>query len=115
MATDVDLSYAKDGFLTDAAIGSQQSAGPRGGANNGEMRELEQWVPDADDYETVGGGARGRRGGGLSLDDGANGWEAEDMFKANEEKYGVQTTFKDNLEGYTVQLSNQDRNSEEYR
>lgn len=44
----------------------------------------------------------------------ANGWAPEDMFAINEREYGVQTTFKSNLEGYTIQL-NTDRNSQEYR
>ena len=44
----------------------------------------------------------------------ANGWAPEDMFATNEREYGVQTTFKENLEGYTVPL-NTDRTSEEYR
>ena len=44
----------------------------------------------------------------------ANGWAPEDMFATNEREYGVQTTFKENLEGYTVPL-NTDKSSEEYR
>lgn len=30
-----------------------------------------------------------------------NGWSAEDMFKTNEEKYGVQTLYDDKLSDYT--------------
>ena len=44
----------------------------------------------------------------------ANGWRAEDMFKANEETYGVQTTYKSNLEGYTQQILTE-KDSAEYR
>ena len=36
------------------------------------------------------------------------------MFKSNEQKYGVQSTYKPNLEGYTVALKT-DQNSEEFR
>lgn len=36
------------------------------------------------------------------------------MFKSNEQKYGVQSTYKPNLEGYTVQLKTAP-NSEEFR
>ena len=36
------------------------------------------------------------------------------FFSANEENYGVQTTFKSNLEGYTTQISTE-KNTEEYR
>ena len=54
----------------------------------------------------------------VSLDlDGAsesNGWRAEDMFKANEDQYGVTSSFKSNLDGYTMQLST-DRDSDKYR
>ena len=55
--------------------------------------------------------------GGITHDleeDGANGWNAEDMFLQNEKKYGVQTSYKENLEGYTIQL-NKERSSDEYR
>ena len=30
-------------------------------------------------------------------------------------QYGIQSTYKDNLEGYTVQLSSANKNSKEYR
>ena len=44
----------------------------------------------------------------------ANGWKPEDMFAINEREYGVQSTYKSNLEGYTIQLDS-NRNSKEYR
>ena len=50
-----------------------------------------------------------------TLEDGSNGWSADDMFRMNEKKYGVQTSYKENMEGYTVQLKEQDTSSEEYR
>ena len=74
-ALDVDLNHAKDGFLTDTQI--------TGNRVNGE-RTLEEWVPDADDEHGV----------ALELDAGANGWRAEDMFKANEETYGVEVNIQ---------------------
>ena len=43
-----------------------------------------------------------------------NGWAPEEMFEINEKVHGVQSTFKENLEGYTIQL-NKDKNSQEYR
>ena len=52
---------------------------------------------------------------GHTLEDGSNGWSANEMFKMNETKYGVQTSYKENMEGYTVQLKQQDKSSEEYR
>jgi len=45
---------------------------------------------------------------------GENGWSAEAMFRQNKELYNVGTTYKSNLEGYTLQLKG-DANSEEYR
>ena len=96
-AIDVDLNAAKEGFLTDAQIGKSAQT-------NGE-RELEEWCPDAEDYHDI----------SLDLDTNeSNGWRAEDMFKANEQNYGVHSTYKSNLEGYTMQLKT-DKDSAEYR
>ena len=50
-----------------------------------------------------------------ALEDGSNGWNAEDMFLMNEKKYGVQTSYKENMEGYTIQLKQEDKSTEEYR
>ena len=50
-----------------------------------------------------------------TLEEGSNGWSADDMFRMNEKKYGVQTSYKENMEGYTVQLKEQDKSSDEYR
>jgi len=47
--------------------------------------------------------------------DGSNGWSADDMFLMNEKKYGVQTSYKENMEGYTIQLKHDDKSSDEYR
>ena len=49
-----------------------------------------------------------------SLEDGSNGWDANEMFRLNEKKYGVQTSYKENMEGYTTQLK-QDKSSDEFR
>ena len=57
------------------------------------MKALEQWEPDADEIHMQ----------GLDLNSGgANGWSASEMFKMNATKFQVESTFKDNLEGYTV-------------
>lgn len=42
-----------------------------------------------------------------------NGWDAHDMFRKNEQIYGVTTTFEQNLSGYTIPLQKSD--SKEYR
>ena len=98
-----------DGFQTDTQISSNK--------NNGEgdrYRALEEF--EFDDY-----GMSDEREGSFSIendralgDGGSNGWSAEEMFRKNEDKYGVQTSYKENMEGYTVQLK-QDKSSEEYR
>jgi len=46
---------------------------------------------------------------------GENGWRAEDMFKQNRELYNVGSTYKSNLEGYTLQLNRSEMNSQEYK
>lgn len=102
VAQEVDLNAARmdqGGFMTDTQISGS------GAKVNGE-RTLEKWVPDGEDDH----------GCSLELDEreSANGWRAEDMFKANEDTYGVTSSFKSNLEGYTVQL-NADKDSEKYR
>ncbi|QQP37089.1 Ataxin2like proteinlike [Caligus rogercresseyi] len=52
---------------------------------------------------------------GGSLEGSHNGWKPEDMFAKNEQNYGVKSTYKDNLEGYTCQLSLEGRDSLEYK
>lgn len=43
----------------------------------------------------------------------ANGWDANDMFRKNEQIYGVQSTYDHTLAGYTLPL--QPNDSEDYR
>lgn len=122
-ARDVDLDYAtKDTFQTDAAISSRLNgknhiSSPRilnlqyftcavqcvkwyfSGQQRVEDRELEPWVAptglNGDDTS-------------LELEPGANGWDANDMFRKNEQIYGVQSTYDQSLSGYTVQLQASD-------
>ncbi|XP_053277379.1 ataxin-2 isoform X7 [Pleuronectes platessa] len=98
---DVDLSFAKkvssdtDNF-TDAAVSSRI---------NGEHKEK--------DLEPWDGGETHNSDSLESLDtDVSNGWDPNDMFKYNEEKYGVMSTYDSSLSTYTVPLERD--NSEEF-
>lgn len=100
-AKDVDLEYpTKDIFQTDTAI----SARLNGNAKNPEEKELEPWDSPS--------GLNGGDSLPLELDD-ANGWDANDMFRKNEQEYGVTSTFDKSLKGYTVALKDVD--SPDYR
>ncbi|XP_054718015.1 ataxin-2-like protein [Uloborus diversus] len=95
-APNVDPEFATRESFTDTAISKF----------NGQVleRELEPWD-----------------GGSLSTDglseiggtEEANGWDPNDMFRTNEEKYGVKSSFDSNLPGYTIPLNKQ--NTEEYK
>ncbi|XP_076853081.1 LOW QUALITY PROTEIN: ataxin-2-like protein [Brachyhypopomus gauderio] len=93
---DVDLNYATRDTFTDATVGSSRV--------NGDHREkvLQRWD---------GGDSNGEN---YDLDnDAANGWDASEMFRFNEETYGVKSTYDSSLAMYTVPL---ERNtSEGYR
>ncbi|XP_056140709.1 ataxin-2 isoform X1 [Lampris incognitus] len=98
---DVDLNFARkvssdsDNF-TDAAVS---------GRINGEHKEK--------DLEPWDGGEAHTSDSLESLDtDVSNGWDPNDMFKYNEEKYGVLSTYDSSLSTYTVPLERD--NSEEF-
>uniref|UniRef100_A0A673L0N3 Ataxin-2-like n=1 Tax=Sinocyclocheilus rhinocerous TaxID=307959 RepID=A0A673L0N3_9TELE len=98
---DVDLSYAKkvssdaDNF-TDSAVSARV---------NGEHKEK--------DLEPWDGGEQHISGSMESLDtDLSNGWDPDEMFKYNEETYGVKSTYDSSLSSYTVPLERD--NSEEF-
>ncbi|XP_031330107.1 ataxin-2 homolog isoform X3 [Photinus pyralis] len=101
VARDVDLDFAtRDTFQTDTAI----SAKFNGQQKSGEEKELEPWDPSS--------GVNGDETS-LELEPGANGWDANDMFRKNEQDYGVTSTYDQSLRGYTVQLQHTD--SPDYR
>uniref|UniRef100_A0A8C7ZTP0 Ataxin 2 n=1 Tax=Oryzias sinensis TaxID=183150 RepID=A0A8C7ZTP0_9TELE len=93
---DVDPNFARKDNFTDAAVT---------GRINGEHKEkdLEPWD-----------GGDGHNSDSLeSLDtDVSNGWDPNDMFKYNEEKYGVLSTYDSSLSTYTLPLERD--NSEEF-
>ena len=90
-----------EGFLTDSQISSTSSG------QNGDppAKELVAWEAEDDENFDL-----------EASDDlsGENGWNAEEMFKRNEAQYGVTSTYKANLEGYTMQLT-ADKDSDEYK
>jgi hypothetical protein len=69
------------------------------------MRDLEAWEPEDTDADNVGGLCSG----------GANGWDAEEMFARNKNEFGVKSSFKPSLEGYTTQLNKDKVSTEEHR
>uniref|UniRef100_A0A4W4E1E7 LsmAD domain-containing protein n=1 Tax=Electrophorus electricus TaxID=8005 RepID=A0A4W4E1E7_ELEEL len=84
---DVDLNYATRDTFTDATISSSRV--------NGDHREkvLQRWD---------GGDSNGEN---YDLDtDTSNGWDATEMFRFNEETYGVKSTYDASLSMYTVPL-----------
>ncbi|XP_063042368.1 ataxin-2 isoform X9 [Engraulis encrasicolus] len=94
---DVDLNFAKkvpteaDNFTDTAVSGTRV---------NGEHKEkdLEPWDGGAGEQANAAGSLE-------SLDtDLSNGWDPDDMFKYNEETYGVKSTYDSSLSSYTVPL-----------
>ncbi|XP_017294855.1 ataxin-2-like protein isoform X1 [Kryptolebias marmoratus] len=93
---DVDLNFATRDSFTDTAISSSRI--------NGEHKEkvLQKW--------------EGGDSNGESYDlenDASNGWDANEMFRYNEVKYGVTSTYDSSLSMYTVPLER--GNSEMFR
>ncbi|XP_029015419.1 ataxin-2-like protein isoform X2 [Betta splendens] len=92
---DVDLNFAVRDTFTDSAISSARL--------NGEHREkvLQRWDGDG-------------IGENFELEsDISNGWDANEMFKFNEETYGVKSTYDSSLSMYTMPIER--GNSEVYR
>lgn len=110
VARDVDPEFAtRDTFQTDTAISARLNGNNHNnndksklfqllfvGTQRIEEKELEPW--DAS------GGINGGDNVSLELEGGANGWDANDMFRKNEQIYGITSTYDHTLAGYTVQL-----------
>ncbi|XP_078680696.1 ataxin-2-like protein isoform X15 [Branchiostoma floridae x Branchiostoma belcheri] len=98
-ALDVDLDYAtKADSFTDAAISKF----------NGQIgeKELQPWEADSEQAPDL---LLDADGGTVS----SNGWDAAEMFRTNEKRYGVQSSYDSSLAGYTTQLKEED--TKEYR
>ncbi|KAG8431992.1 hypothetical protein GDO86_018221, partial [Hymenochirus boettgeri] len=93
----VDFNYATKDKFTDSAIAMNSKV-------NGEHKEkiLMRW--DA--------GESGNEDYDLDSDM-SNGWDPNDMFKFNEDNYGIKTTYDSSLSSYTVPLEKD--NTEEFR
>ncbi|XP_039231667.1 ataxin-2 homolog isoform X2 [Drosophila yakuba] len=91
VAKDFDSQYATAGaFQTDGAI-SDKCNGARP-----DEKELEPWDSGANgDID-------------IELDSAANGWDPNEMFRKNENTFGVTSTFDDSLASYTVPLDKGD-------
>lgn len=84
-----------------------------GNGRSVEERLLEPWdgcEAEAGDTPSLNGDARLED---LELDHRANGWDANDMFRKNEEVYGVHSTYDHSLAGYTLPLQRKD--TQDYR
>ncbi|XP_056392174.1 ataxin-2 isoform X8 [Hyla sarda] len=100
---DMDVNYAKRDGFTDSGISSKV---------NGEHKEkdLEPW--DGGDG-LISSSLPANSEELESLDtDVSNGWDPNEMFRYNEENYGVVSTYDSSLSSYTVPLERD--NSEEY-
>ncbi|KAM8794709.1 ataxin-2-like protein, partial [Eudromia elegans] len=96
----VDFAFATKDKFTDSAIalGSRLNGDPR---DPRDPKVLQRWEGGGD-------------GDGYELDsDVSNGWDPNEMFKFNEETYGVKTTYDSSLACYTVPLEKED--SEAFR
>ncbi|XP_077940385.1 ataxin-2-like protein [Gasterosteus aculeatus] len=81
---DVDLNFAVKDAFTDTSISSSRL--------NGDHREkvLQRWDGNGENFELEA--------------DSSNGWDANEMFRFNEEAYGVKSTYDSSLSMYTMPL-----------
>ncbi|OTF75173.1 ataxin-2-like protein, partial [Euroglyphus maynei] len=115
-AVNVDLDFAtKKAVMTDSEIAKHDG-------NAKQHRELVPWDggdDSIDGHDSLGLDSSLDDHSGLSLGgiggsgNVSNGWKTEDMFKLNESKYNIETTYQDDMSEYTIKLEH--RNDEEYR
>nr|XP_022342610.1 ataxin-2-like protein isoform X1 [Crassostrea virginica] len=88
---DVDLDYAVKDTFTDSAISKCNS-----NHTEGDLKVLQPWE-----------GGEGDELGGLERES-SNGWDPNEMFRTNAEKFNVQTKYDDSLTQYTTPLEKRD-------
>ncbi|OQR79635.1 ataxin-2 protein isoform X1, partial [Tropilaelaps mercedesae] len=94
-AYNIDMDYAtKDNAFTDAAIS-------RGANGRPIERDLQAWMDDEPEGKSI-------EEGQLEDISATTSWDPEEMFKTNKSKFGVETTYQENLEGYTYQIEQRD-------
>lgn len=94
---DVDLDFAVQDV--------NETNGETGNLSRGSKsfeKKLEPWDGGGDSIEADSLTFGGLESSGI---DGTNGWDANDMFKANEEKYGVRSNYDASLSSYTMPLN----------
>lgn len=102
---DVDMSFAQ---LEVNEANGESTSQPRSNFKSSE-KKLEPWNGGGDselDPLTAGG-----LEGGLGSDS-TNGWGADEMFRTNQEKYGVKSDYDSSLSNYTMQLDIKDKDDD---
>lgn len=95
----VNLDFAIKGNFTDTEISKFNSS------QLAREKDLVPWDGCAEELDDS-------LGNDLMLNDNDDGgWDANDMFKLNEKKYNLSTTYSESMEGYTVPL---DKNAKDY-
>lgn len=100
-ANSIDLDYATKDSFTDGAISKNYS-----GILLAE-RELEPWDGANEELQTT------NSANSLDAEEESKGWDANEMFRTNAEKYNVKSTYDSSLQGYTIPL--EPKNTDEYK
>ncbi|CAG0879603.1 unnamed protein product [Cyprideis torosa] len=87
-----DAFKGTDAFATDTEI----SARYNGDANDEGLKELQPWDEPLKDVEE------------LSLEENANGWDPNEMFRKNKEAFNIRSSYDHSMSQYTVPLERRD-------
>lgn len=97
-AASIDLDYAtRDGF-TDTSISKPPNSLPE--------RKLEPWEEPDEELHNA-------NTDNLDGEEDTKGWDANEMFRTNAEKYNVKSSYDSTLTGYTIPL--EPKNTDEYK